>query len=100
MIGDHPVRGLASFPRPEPRFSPRSPRSAAEQIRFIIVVGALQDRGDSLQPHARVDGWLGQADALLLLTCSYCMNTRFQISMKRSPSASALPGGPPGILSP
>ncbi len=28
------------------------------------------------------------------------MNTRFQISMKRSPSASALPGGPPGILSP
>ena len=29
--------------------------------------------------------------------CSYCMNTRFQISMKRSPSASAEPGGPPGI---
>src|SRR5438445_5089351 len=34
------------------------------------------------------------------LTCSYCMKTRFQISMKRSPSWSADPGGPPGILSP
>ena len=33
-------------------------------------------------------------------SCSYCMNTRFQISMKRSPSASGEPGGPPGILSP
>ena len=28
---------------------------------------------------------------------SNCMNTRFQISMKRSPSASGEPGGPPGI---
>ena len=33
-------------------------------------------------------------------SCSYCMKTRFQISMKRSPSASGEPGGPPGILSP
>ena len=33
-------------------------------------------------------------------TCSNCMNTRFQISMKRSPSWSGEPGGPPGILSP
>src|SRR5258708_18989247 len=31
--------------------------------------------------------------------CSYCMNTRFQISMKRSPSASGEPGGPPGMRS-
>ena len=32
--------------------------------------------------------------------CSNCMNTRFQISMKRSPSWSGLPGGPPGMPSP
>ena len=31
-------------------------------------------------------------------SCSYCMKTRFQISIKRSPSASGLPGGPPQIL--
>ncbi len=29
--------------------------------------------------------------------CSFCMKTRFQISMKRSPSSSGLPGGPPGM---
>ena len=33
-------------------------------------------------------------------SCSYCMNTRFQISMKRSPSASGEPGGPPGMWEP
>jgi hypothetical protein len=32
--------------------------------------------------------------------CSNCMKTRFQISTKRSPSASGEPGGPPQILSP
>ena len=31
---------------------------------------------------------------------SYCMKTRFQISTKRSPSSSGLPGGPPGIPGP
>jgi len=31
---------------------------------------------------------------------SNCMKTRFQISMKRSPSCSALPGGPPGMAGP
>jgi hypothetical protein len=31
---------------------------------------------------------------------SNCMNTRFQISIQRSPSASSEPGGPPGIAGP
>jgi len=31
---------------------------------------------------------------------SNCMNTWFQISMKRSPSSSGLPGGPPGMCGP
>ena len=32
--------------------------------------------------------------------CSNCMKTRFQISMKRSPSSSGEPGGPPGMAAP
>ena len=32
--------------------------------------------------------------------CSFCMNTIFQISIKRSPSSSGEPGGPPQICSP
>ena len=33
-------------------------------------------------------------------SCSFCMKTRFQISMNRSPSSSAEPGGPPQMWSP
>ena len=33
-------------------------------------------------------------------TWSYCMKTRFQNSRNRSPSSSALPGGPPNTVSP
>ncbi len=46
-----------------------------------------------------IDG-LGRSMRLSGVTCSNCMNTRFQISMKRSPSSSGLPGGPPGISGP
>ena len=60
---------------------------------------ALQHGGDAFQAHAGVDRRLGQGSALGPgRPASYCMNTRFQISIKRSPSASALPGGPPGIF--
>jgi hypothetical protein len=31
---------------------------------------------------------------------SYCMKTRFQNSVKRSPSSSGEPGGPPAISGP
>ena len=43
---------------------------------------------------------LGSSTRVSASTCSYCMKTRFQISMKRSPSSSGLPGGPPGISGP
>ncbi len=43
-----------------------------------------------------IDGF-GSSTRLPPASCSYCMNTRFQISMKRSPSASGEPGGPPGM---
>ena len=34
-----------------------------EQVRLVIVVGALQHGGDALKPHAGVDRGLGQVDA-------------------------------------
>ena len=46
-----------------------------------------------------IDG-LGRLTRSSLVSCSNCMKTRFQISMKRSPSWSGLPGGPPGMCSP
>ena len=70
----------------------------AEQVDVVVVVLALQDGGDALQPHAGVDRRLGQRSTRSsLVICSNCMKTRFQISMKRSPSWSGLPGGPPGM---
>ena len=39
--------------------------SALEQIDLVIVVGALQDGGDALKPHAGVDRGLRQVDALV-----------------------------------
>ena len=39
----------------------------AEQIDVVIAGDALQDGGDALQPHAGVDGGLGQIEAGLLV---------------------------------
>src|SRR6478735_4042006 len=44
--------------------------------------------------------FFGSSETISPAACSYCMKTRFQISTNRSPSSSALPGGPPGIWSP
>ena len=41
-----------------------APISARNRSYRIVVVGALQHRGDTLQPHAGVDRRLGQFDAL------------------------------------
>ena len=38
----------------------------AHQVHIVIVVLALEDRGDSLQTHAGVDGGARQVDPLLL----------------------------------
>ena len=76
------------------------PDEGAEQVDVVVVVRALQHRGDALEPHAGVDRGLRQATRLPPASCSNCMKTRFQISMKRSPSASGEPGGPPGICGP
>ena len=36
----------------------------AEQVGFVVVVGALQDRRDPLEPHAGVDRGAGQVDPI------------------------------------
>ena len=73
-----------------------SPDDGAHQVDVVVRRDTLQDGRDALEPHAGVDrrarqrrrGWPGPI-------WSYCMKTRFQNSRKRSPSSSALPGGPP-----
>ena len=39
----------------------------AEQVDVVIVGDALQDGGDALQPHAGIDGGLGQIEAGVLV---------------------------------
>ena len=55
MVGDHPVAGLALAIRVGIRRMRRSLDQAAHQVGVIVVVLALQQRADPLQPHAGVD---------------------------------------------
>ncbi len=72
-----------------------------EDVDFVVAVHVLQDGGQALQAHAGVDAGRGQfVDRCRRAAMSNCMNTLFQISMKRSPSSSGLPGGPPGMSGP
>ena len=100
MVGDDAVAGAGLALGLDAGQLFRGRDQGAEQVGVVIVVHALQDGGDALQPHAGVDRRARQVDALFFVTCSNCMKTRFQISMKRSPSSSGLPGGPPGMWSP
>ncbi|MNY19675.1 hypothetical protein D3C86_1531190 [compost metagenome] len=55
MVGDDPVAGaLFTFGRNTGRFHGSS-NQRAEQIRIVIVVLALQQRGNTLKTHAGVD---------------------------------------------
>jgi hypothetical protein len=64
MVGDHPVRGLAVAFRRHAGGMRHRLYERAEEIRVVVRVHALHDRGDALQAHAGVDGGPGQADAV------------------------------------
>ena len=53
----------------------------AKQVDVVVGVHALHHRGDALQTHAGIDRRLGQRRQRAPSSRSYCMNTRFQISM-------------------
>jgi hypothetical protein len=100
MVGDHPVVDLALAVGVAAGGMGAGLDQAAHQVGVVIVVLALQQRADPFQPHAGVDRLHLQRAQAAVSNCSFCMKTLFQISMNRSPSWSALPGGPPQIWSP
>ena len=64
MICDNPVTDtVLSVGRHTRRFCARFDQ-VAKQICFIIVMGALQDSGDTLQPHTGVNRGFGQVNAV------------------------------------
>ena len=72
MVGDDPVRHRMRAVRRHPRGLGRSQDQGPEQVDIVIVVLALQDRGDAFEPHAGVDrrarqgGALARAELLVL----------------------------------
>ena len=62
MVGDDPVARLAVAFRLDAGQAFRCLDQRAERVDVIVVVHALHDRGNPLQPHARVDRGLGQVD--------------------------------------
>ena len=101
VVGDHPVVDAARPVGVAVGGVGRRLDQRPHQVGVEVVVLALQDRTDALEPHAGVDrGARAAGRGAPSSCCSNCMKTRFQISMKRSPSSSGLPGGPPGISGP
>ncbi len=64
MIGDDAVRGAARTVRIDAGEIVDVRDDRAEQVDLVVVVGALQHRGDALEPHAGVDRGPRQVDAL------------------------------------
>ena len=64
MIGDHSVRGLLRAVRGHVGQVGDGADQIGEQIDGVIVVRALQHRGDALEPHAGIDRGPRQVDAL------------------------------------
>ena len=60
MVGDDAVAGLVAAFGLDPGGLDTGADQGAEQVGLVIVVRALQQRGDALQPHAGVDRRLGQ----------------------------------------
>ena len=72
-----------------------------ERVGVVIVVDALQHRGDPLQPHAGVDRRLGQvADDLIVLLLILHEDEVPDLDEAVAVLVRAMPGGPPGMWSP
>ena len=78
----------------------RSVDQRAEEVRFVIVVHALQHGRDALQPHARIDGRLRQAEPLRLR--NLLVLHEHEVPDLDEPVAILIraAGGPPGIFGP
>ena len=64
MVGDDAVAGLLRPVRIHARRLGRGADERAHEVDVVVGMHALQDRGDALEAHARVDGGAGQGDAL------------------------------------
>src|ERR1043166_4002684 len=63
VVGDHPVRGFVRAVRIDAGEFRHHVDDRAEQVDLVVVVGALEHRGDALEPHAGVDRGARQVDA-------------------------------------
>ena len=63
VVRHHAVAGLEGSVRRLPHQLGAGGDQGAEGVRVVVVVHALQDRGEALQPHARVDRGAGQRRA-------------------------------------
>ena len=64
MVGDDPVRHRLRAVGGDPRGLGRGRDQRAEQVDVVIVVLALQHRGDAFEPHPGVDRRARQRHAL------------------------------------
>ena len=64
MIGDHPVAGAAGALGGHAGRLDRGGDQRPEEVDVVVVVDALEHRGDPLEPHAGVDRRPRQVDAL------------------------------------
>ena len=65
MVGDDPVRDAAVAVGIGAGGLGRGLDQGAQQVDGVVVVGALEDGGDALEPHAGVDRGPGQGHALI-----------------------------------
>ena len=62
MVGDHPVRDALRAVGVDAGQIGDMHNDCTEQVDLVVVVRALQHRGDALEPHAGVDRGLRQID--------------------------------------
>ena len=62
MVGDDPVTGQRTAFRLDAKHIFTGPDQVGKQVDIVIIVLALQDGGDPLQPHTGIDRRLGQVD--------------------------------------